>query len=46
MKFSREFTDEQQARTRERALQAMGYRAWLNRNSDGTWQVYWFMQCN
>jgi len=44
MKFSREFADEQQARARERALQAMGYRAWLNRNYDGTWQVYWFVR--
>ncbi|MGA2590304.1 MAG: hypothetical protein ABSH32_10345 [Bryobacteraceae bacterium] len=41
MKLSREFTDEQQARARERALQAMGYRAWLNRKGDGTWQVFW-----
>ena len=30
MKLSREFNDEKQARARERALQAMGYRAWLN----------------
>jgi len=41
MKLSREFHDEQQARARERALQSIGYRAWLNRNRDGTWQLYW-----
>jgi len=42
MKLSREFNDEKQARERERALQAMGYRAWLNSKGDGTWQLYWF----
>jgi len=42
MKLSREFKDEEQARARERALQAIGYRAWLNRNLDGTWQLFWF----
>ena len=42
MKLSREFKDEQQARARERGLQAMGYRAWLNCKRDGTWQLYWF----
>ena len=41
MKLSREFNNEQQARARERDLQAMGYRAWLNRNGDGTWQLFW-----
>jgi hypothetical protein len=46
MKLSREFKDEEQARARERALQAMGYRAWLNRNSDGAWNLYWFVQFN
>jgi len=41
MKLSREFNNEQQARARERDLQAMGYRAWLNRNRDGSWQLFW-----
>jgi hypothetical protein len=45
MKLSREFKDEEQARARERALQA-GYRAWLNCKGDGTWQLYWFEQFN
>jgi len=44
MKLSREFTDEQKARARERALQAMGYRAWLNGKCDGTWQLFWLVQ--
>ena len=42
MKLSREFKDEGQARARERALQTVGYRAWVNRNGDGTWQLFWF----
>ena len=42
MKFSRQFSDEQQARARERALQAMGYRAWVNCLRDGIWCVFWF----
>jgi hypothetical protein len=46
MKLSREFKDEQQARERARSLQAMGYRAWLNRNVDGSWQLYWFERWN
>ncbi len=46
MKLSRQFKDEQQARARERALQTMGYRAWLNRNGDGSWQLYWFEPFN
>ena len=45
-KLSREFTDEQQARARERALQVMGYPAWLNGECDGTWQVFWLVQLN
>ncbi len=46
MKLLREFRDEEQARARERALKAMGYRAWLNSKADGTWQLYWFEQFN
>jgi hypothetical protein len=46
MKLSRDFNDEQQARARERALQALGYRAWLNRCADGTWRLYWFEPFN
>jgi hypothetical protein len=42
MKLSREFKDENEARARERALQARGYRAWLNSSADGTWHVFWF----
>ena len=42
MKLSREFKDENEARARERALQASGYRAWLNSSVDGTWLVFWF----
>jgi hypothetical protein len=46
MKLWREFSDEQQARARERALQAMGYRAWLNRKCDGIWCVFWLEPVN
>jgi len=46
MKLSREFKDEEQARERERALLAMGYRAWVNWSRDGTWALYWFEQIN
>ena len=46
MKLSREFKDEEQARARERALQAVGCRAWLNHKPDGTWQLYWYEQFN
>ena len=46
MKLSREFRDEEQARALERALKAMGCRAWLNRKGDGTWQLFWFEQFN
>ena len=46
MKLSREFKDEQQARARERALQALGYRAWLNHTGDGSWRLFWFEQLN
>ena len=46
MKLSGEFNDEMQARARERALQAMGYRVWLNSKGDGIWQLYWFEQFN
>ena len=46
MKLSRAFKDEEQARARARALQTMGYRAWLNCTLDGTWQLYWFVQSN
>jgi hypothetical protein len=46
VKLSREFHDEQQARARERDLQAMGYRAWLNRNGEGTWQLFWIERFN
>jgi hypothetical protein len=45
MKLCREFRDEQQARTRERALQAMGYRAWVNQR-EGIWCVFWFEPFN
>jgi hypothetical protein len=43
MKFSHEFTTEQQAEGRELALRAAGYRAWRNRRSDGMWQVFWLV---
>ena len=41
MKLSREFNNKEQAHARERALQTMGYRAWLNCKADGNWQLYW-----
>lgn len=43
MKLSREFIDEQQARARELALQAMGYRAWRKHKADGSWEVFWLV---
>ena len=46
MKLSREFNEEQQARARELALQAMGYPAWLNRKCDGMWQLFWLNVSN
>lgn len=46
MKLSREFNDEQQARARERALQSIGYRAWLHHKCDGTWQLFWVERFN
>jgi len=46
MKFSREFKDERLARARERALQIMGYRAWLHYKADGNWQLYWLERVN
>ena len=46
MKLSREFKNEEQARARERGLLAVGYRAWVNCNGDGTWQLYWFEEFN
>ncbi len=41
MKFSREFSNEDEARSREAALQALGYRSWRTRKADGMWQVFW-----
>jgi hypothetical protein len=46
MKLSREFKNEEQARTQEQVLLAMGYRAWVNCRGDGTWQLYWFEEFN
>jgi hypothetical protein len=46
MRLSREFKGEEQARARERALLAMGYRAWINSRGDGTWRLFWFEQLN
>jgi hypothetical protein len=46
MKLSREFKNEEQARARERDLLTVGYRAWVNRTGDGTWQLYWFEEFN
>ncbi len=44
MKFSREFRSEDQARAREAALLASGYRAWRTRKADGSWQVFWWVR--
>ena len=41
MKFSREFSNEQEARAREAALQRSGYRAWSKGKPDGYWEVFW-----
>ncbi len=41
MKFSREFRNEDEARAREAALQASGYRSWRTRKPDGMWEVFW-----
>ncbi len=46
MKLFREFKDEQVAHARERALQALGYRAWVNHKSDGSWLLFWFERAN
>ena len=46
MKLSRGFDNENEAHAREQVLQAMGYRAWLNQSTDGTWWLYWFEQCD
>jgi hypothetical protein len=43
MKLSSQFEDERQARQREIALQAAGYRAWRNRAADGLWHVFWWI---
>jgi hypothetical protein len=44
MKFSREFSSEDQARSREAALQALGYRAWHTKKADGAWEVFWWVR--
>jgi hypothetical protein len=41
MKFSCEFSSEDEARSHESALQASGYRAWCSRKADGMWEVFW-----
>ena len=46
MKLYREYKDEEQARARERALLALGYRPWLNHKGDGSWLVFWFERWN
>ncbi len=46
MKFSREFPTEGEARARETALQLSGYRAWCTRKTDGTWEVFWWVEVN
>ena len=44
MKFSREYTSEEQARQREAALLALGVQAWRSRKADGAWEVFWFVR--
>ena len=44
MKFSREFESEDEARAREAALLASGYRAWHTKKPDGAWEVFWWVR--
>ena len=41
MKFSHEYANEDQARSREQALKSLGYVAWCTHKPDGLWQVFW-----
>ncbi len=46
MKFSREYRSENEARARETALRASGFRAWCTVKADGAWEVFWWIEPN